>query len=562
MNEVLPQNWVSAEIGWICHLVNGKAFKPSDWVDQGIPIVRIQNLNNPEASFNYFNGEVSDKYLIDSGALLFAWSGTPGTSFGAHIWTGGPAVLNQHIYKVEVDEKRISRSYLRFAINQELHELIGKAHGGAGLRHVTKGTFEKTKISLPPTNEQHRIVETLDALLERSRRVREALLAISVRLDQYCQSVLLAAFQGELTAEWRESRETTVPFERVVSHLHSRRNKSVDAASDALPRTTSYAATKERPLELLPASWSFTRLENLASSVTYGSSKKSNPLGQIPVLRMGNIQNGNLDWSDLVYTSDPDEIRKYSLAFGDVLFNRTNSPELVGKTAVFLSTRPAIYAGYLIRIQTSERLHPEFLAFFLNSPLGREYCRRVKSDGVSQSNINARKLAAFAVPFCSIEEQRLIVGRIKEIFSTIENVRGLVDDAIEKSEVIERSILAKAFRAELGSQDPADEPAHILLNRIREEGQNLRNAGRVENIEGGKRMARKKVQVEPISIVEALKRAPHPLSSQELLTQAGYPKDIATEELELFFLEVREHLENARITRVRIGYDDFFALAE
>jgi hypothetical protein len=105
------------------------------------------------------------------------------------------------------------------------------------------------------------------------------------------------------------------------------------------------------------------------------------------VLRMGNIQGGQLDWTDLLYTSDPVEIRKYRLQPGDVLFNRTNSPELVGKTALFKTDRPAIFAGYLIRVRCSDRLVPAYLVYCLNSPAGRDYCWRVKTDGVSQSNI-------------------------------------------------------------------------------------------------------------------------------------------------------------------------------
>jgi Type I restriction modification DNA specificity domain len=96
----LPKGWTDTTIGAVCHLVNGRAFKPSDWGETGLPIVRIQNLNRPDAKFNYYAGEVRDRFLIEAGDLLFAWSGTPGTSFGAHIWNGPKAILNQHIFNV------------------------------------------------------------------------------------------------------------------------------------------------------------------------------------------------------------------------------------------------------------------------------------------------------------------------------------------------------------------------------------------------------------------------------------------------------------------------------
>src|ERR1035438_7846700 len=106
MND-LPIGWKRCTIGSLCELINGRAFKPTDWSDTGLPIIRIQNLNNPRAKFNRFKVEVRSRFLVDTGALLFAWSGTPGTSFGAHIWSGEKAVLNQHIFNVLFDEQVI-----------------------------------------------------------------------------------------------------------------------------------------------------------------------------------------------------------------------------------------------------------------------------------------------------------------------------------------------------------------------------------------------------------------------------------------------------------------------
>jgi len=161
----LPVGWVEAPIGELCALRNGRAFKPAEWSDTGIPIVRIQNLNNPSARFNYYQGEVDARHWLNGGELLFAWSGTPGTSFGAHIWEGGGGALNQHIFRVDFDSRSIDKAFFRFAINQKLNDLIEIAHGGVGLRHVTKGNFEATEISLPPLNEQRRIAAKLDTTL-------------------------------------------------------------------------------------------------------------------------------------------------------------------------------------------------------------------------------------------------------------------------------------------------------------------------------------------------------------------------------------------------------------
>jgi type I restriction enzyme, S subunit len=190
----------------VCSLNNGTTFKPTEWATDGLPIVRIQNLNNPEAPFNHFRGDFESRYHLRGGELLFAWSGTPGTSFGAHVWRGGEAVLNQHIFRVDFDETTLDKRFFRYAINQKLDKPIDIAHGGVGLRHVTKGTFERTLVAIPPLNEQRRIADKLDAVLVRVDACRERLDRVPAILKRFRRAVLAAATSGKLTEEWREER--------------------------------------------------------------------------------------------------------------------------------------------------------------------------------------------------------------------------------------------------------------------------------------------------------------------------------------------------------------------
>jgi len=163
--DVRTSNYPTVPIGDICELFNGRAFKPEDWEGAdsgGIPIVRIQNLNNPDSAFNYFAGEVSEKNTINNGELLFSWSGSRGTSFGAHIWKGGKAVLNQHIFKIGFDESRATKMYLLHALNKAVIEIEENLHGGVGLVHITKGNLEKIEIPLPPLEVQKEIVAEIE----------------------------------------------------------------------------------------------------------------------------------------------------------------------------------------------------------------------------------------------------------------------------------------------------------------------------------------------------------------------------------------------------------------
>jgi type I restriction enzyme M protein len=158
-------NFPLVPIGDICDLLNGRAFKPTDWEKAGsggIPIVRIQNLNKPDSDFNYFTGEVSERNTIHHSELLFSWSGSRGTSFGAHIWRGQKAVLNQHIFKVGFDESLATKMYLFHALNKAVTEVEENLHGGVGLVHITKGNLEKIQIPLPPLEVQKEIVAEIE----------------------------------------------------------------------------------------------------------------------------------------------------------------------------------------------------------------------------------------------------------------------------------------------------------------------------------------------------------------------------------------------------------------
>ncbi len=163
----------------VCDLVNGRAFKPSDWGSSGLPIVRIQNLNNESAPFNYYSGEYNPAHEINDGELLFSWSGTPGTSFGAFRWYRGKGILNQHIYKV-VPKIDIDKDYLKYALNGNLSRIISKAHGGVGLQHITKKELNEITLRIVSNDEQRKIV----ALLNQTQNVIDARRDQLAKLDE------------------------------------------------------------------------------------------------------------------------------------------------------------------------------------------------------------------------------------------------------------------------------------------------------------------------------------------------------------------------------------------
>lgn len=288
---------------------------------------------------------------------------------------------------------------------------------------LRKTDLENIPIPLPPLNEQQRIVNRIESLFAKLDRAKELIENTLAQFEQNKMAILHKAFTGELTAKWR----------------------------------------KENNIDL--SSWQEKTVDELCTSLKYGTSKKSNPEGSVVVLRMGNLQNGEIDWSNLMYTDDKDDIEKYLLKKGDVLFNRTNSPELVGKTSIYRGEYPAIYAGYLIKLDYGKDIIGEYLNYMMNSTKAKHYCYTVKTDGVSQSNINAKKIGAFEIPVPTIEEQQEIVNILDRLLAKYNKIKNL-EQQLEKIELLKKAILAKAFRGELGTNNPDEESAENLLKEI------------------------------------------------------------------------------------------------
>ena len=153
--ENVPKGWCTIYVGDLAEYTNGKAFKPSDWERNGLPIIRIQNLNDENCQYNYTSITHEEKYRISHGDLLFAWA----ASLGVYIWQGNKAWLNQHIFKVD-PHPFIDKQYLYYIFQYLVSEFYTRSHG-SGMVHITKKEFETTIALLPPLSEQRRIVKSI-----------------------------------------------------------------------------------------------------------------------------------------------------------------------------------------------------------------------------------------------------------------------------------------------------------------------------------------------------------------------------------------------------------------
>ena len=439
-NEVpfdIPDSWEWVRVRNCTELFNGRAFKPSDWTITGLPIVRIQNLNDEKAPFNYYDKLVDKDVHLYGGELLFAWSGTPGTSFGAHIWRDQEAVLNQHIFKLLFDETAIFKPYYMYALNQRVGNLIKAAHGSAGLQHVTRGVFESTLIPLPPFAEQIRIVEKLNVLfpiVDHYSNAYDNLNNLQAAFPEALKkSILQEAVQGKLVPQDPSDEPAEALLERIRAEkqwlikegkikkdkhesIIFRRDNSHYEKLDGMER----CIDDELPFEI-PESWAWVRWGAIAESIQYGYNAPAKQEGRIRMVRISDIHENTVAWSSVPFCDiDDSDIPTYLLQANDILFARTGGT--VGKSFL-VSEVPceSIYAGYLIRTRYSSLLCPQYLKYFMESPL---YWQQLKSGttATAQPNCNGQTLAKMLLPLPPANEQLRIVDNLVRTFTIIEKM--------------------------------------------------------------------------------------------------------------------------------------------
>lgn len=421
MENKLPKDWQIVISSEIMDIRDGTHDTPKYVNENGIPLITSKNLKGNEIDFNkvsYISNEdhfeISKRSKVESGDILFAMIGT----------IGNPAIIkgdaNFSIKNVGLFKKNESVILPHFFVNflrssffeKQLNEK--KLLKGTTQRFIPLGNLRKIEIPLPPLETQQAIVSKIEELFSELDKGIEDLKTAQQQLKTYRHCVLKCAFEGKLT------------------------NPSADKADENV---------KEGEL---PVGWEMSTIGKVSYNVEYGSGTKSKKEGKVPVLRMGNIQNGLFDWNDLVYSDDDSEIKKYLLKKNDVLFNRTNSAELVGKTAIYKGERPAIFAGYLIRINRIEELiDAAYLTYYLNTKEAKKYGNSVRSFGVNQSNINGTKLKTYPIPLPLLEEQQLIVQEIESRLSVADKMEESIAQSLQQAEALRQSILKKAFAGEL-----------------------------------------------------------------------------------------------------------------
>lgn len=311
------------------------------------------------------------------------------------------------------------------------------ASSGSAQGVISKTQLQQIPFQVMPLGQQEVLVAEIE---KQFSRLDEAV----ANLKRYKAAVLKAAVEGKLTEDWRKQHPDVEPARKLLERiLAERRGKWKGRGKYIEP-----SASETADLPSLPKGWTWATVEQLSLLVQYGSSAKTHEVAiGVPVLRMGNIVDGRLRVDSLKYLPRKhDEFPELFLREGDILFNRTNSAELVGKTAVYKGKpAPCSFASYLIRVRLTEGYAPDLLAYFINSVFGRTWIAQVVSQQVGQANVNGTKLQALAVPLPPLDEQEQVVAEVERRLSVIEELEAAVEANLTRAERMRQSILSKVF---------------------------------------------------------------------------------------------------------------------
>lgn len=376
-----------ARLGDVATYINGYAFKPSDWSDTGLPIIRIQDLTGNSYQANRYNGEYDKRYEVNDGDILISWS----ASLGIYIWGGEKAVLNQHIFKVVFDKTEINKSFFVYQVQNILENAASQAHG-ATMKHLTKPIFDSLPFHMPTLKEQQYVAAVLDKISN----------LISLRKQQ------LAKLDELVKARFVEM------FGDMLLNPHLWPETALDAVAD------------------------------IVSGITKGRKTQSSELFEVPYMAVSNVKEGYIDWTTVkTIMATKSEIDQYRLMPDDVLMTEGGDPDKLGRGAIIREPlENCIHQNHIFRVRLDRNtILPEFFAEYLQHQKAKRYFLRCAKQTTGIASINMKQLRALPVLVPAIEAQKIFADFVTEVGRQ----KLTIQQGLDKLEVLKKSLMQKYF---------------------------------------------------------------------------------------------------------------------
>lgn len=426
----VPENWVWVRLGAVCFFENGYAFKSDKFSsEKGIPVIRISNIkeNNVDLDdcIKTLEENIDEKFIVHQGDLLIAMSGATTGKNGVYM-SANIAYLNQRVGNIKVKNKELLiEKFRNFYIANMQNEILNTAYGGAQ-PNISSQKMSVMTFPLPPLSEQQRIVERIEELFAKLDEAKERLQEVADSFAVRKAAILHKAFTGELTKQWR--------WENGVSY----------------------------------ESWEEKKGEDFFEYVTSGSrgwAKYYSDKGSI-FIRMGNLNHGTieLDFSDIQYVELPDQVegQRSKLQKNDILISITAD---VGMIALVREDMDAYINQHVALARPKNDLYAEFLAWYFVSDDGLQQMQN-KQRGATKIGLGLQDIRSIILKIPTLPEQHEIVRLIDDLLARESAAQQAAEQALASIDLMKKSILARAFRGELGTNKASEASALELLRQV------------------------------------------------------------------------------------------------
>ncbi|MGW0600603.1 restriction endonuclease subunit S [Streptomyces sp. NPDC002776] len=461
----LPAGWAIALLGELADTTLGKMLDKAKSTGQHlVPYLRNINVQWGRIEIDdvltmEIPPQEQDFFALQPDDLLVCEGGEIGR---CAIWHGGSGYMafQKALHRIRPSAAltvRYLRHYLEYlARTGGLAELAT----GSTIKHLPQQRLREVPVLLPPLAEQHRIVEALEAHLS--------------HLDAGVASMTLAQAKAQRFISGLYGRAVSGGFSRPVHPDEVIDEAFIQEASSSLAtRRWKPVRCVNMPGYILPDNWTTVSLGTLSHASGYGTSTKCDYHATgYPVLRIPNVQGGSIDLSDIKNAVDPNlDLTRFSLDPGDLLFVRTNgSPSLIGRVGVVEKSLPYAFASYLIRFRlTPGVVEPRWVQLVTQSPIWRRAIEKYAASSAGQYNLSAETLGQLPVPIPPLDVQRETLEAVDAAATGAMRLAAASDITLRRSGRLRSAVLQRAFTGRLVPQDPADEPASVLLDRIRAE---------------------------------------------------------------------------------------------
>ena len=483
----LPDGWVEVELGEVFRRKRRASVVPAKQPDQRFELYSVPSFPNGAPEQLYGSEIGSSKQKVAPGSVLLCRI-NPRIN---RVWMVGDAGSDPQIASTEwVALPRTPGITPRFVmhalrvprVRQHLtHSVSGV---GGSLMRVRMDALWRTRLPLAPLPEQHRIVARIESLFAKLDEGVAALKRAEANLERYRASVLKAAVEGRLTERWRRENPPEETGEELLRRILDERRRrweseqlaKFEAKGRKPPRNwrAKYKEPVADGLPELPEGWCWATVDQVGevgSGITKGGKKREVPRRAVPYLRVANVQRGrlNLNVIKTIMASDS-EIRRCSLRPGDVLFNEGGDRDKLGRGWVWSGeVTECLHQNHVFRVRPFLREYSsEFLSHYGNSA-GQAWFFRRATQSVNLASMNQAALRSLPVPLPPLQEQRHIARELAERLAFVQNTEETFAVSLQRTIALRQSILTRAFEGRLVPQDAADEPASVLLERIRAE---------------------------------------------------------------------------------------------